>query len=170
MAHGAANRVAKLGLLLAAALVLYGVESALPSPFPFLRIGLANIVTIFVLLSMGFAEALVVTVLRVIIASLIVGTFLGPGFAMAAAGGLAGALAMGAAARVAHPPLGVVGVSLMGAAAHNVAQLCVVAGIYTGPSAAARLLPAALFIAVASGLGTGLVARFALEKLAPYGR
>ena len=159
-----------MGLLLAAALVLYGIESALPSPFPLLKIGLANIVTLFVLVSMGFADALIITVLRVTVASLIVGTFLGPGFAMAMAGGIAAAVAMGLAVRVAFPPLGVVGVSLVGAAAHNVAQLGVVAGIYTGPSAAARLLPAALLIAAASGLGTGLVALFALEKLAPSGR
>ena len=161
-----AKRVSRLGLLLAVALVLYGVESALPSPFPFLRIGLANTVTLFVLLSMGFGDAVVITLLRVTVASLVVGTFLGPGFAMGLAGGLAAALAMGLAARAAVPPLGVVGVSMVGAAFHNVAQLGVLAGIYTGPSAAARLLPVALLIAAASGLGTGLVALFALEKLA----
>jgi heptaprenyl diphosphate synthase len=169
VAATATNRVSRLGLLLAAALVLYGVESALPSPVPFLRIGLANVVTIFVLVSMGLADALIITALRVTVASLVVGTFLGPGFAMAMAGGLAAALAMGLAVRFAFPPLGVVGVSLLGAAAHNVAQLGVVAGIYTGPSAAVRLLPAALLIAAAGGLATGLIALFALEKLAPSG-
>lgn len=158
--------MARLGLLLAVALVLYGVESALPSPVPFLRIGLANAVTVFVLVSMGMADAVLVTILRVTVASLIVGTFLGPGFAMAMAGGIAASLAMGFAAQAALPPLGVVGLSLIGAAFHNVAQLAVVAGLYTGPSGAARLLPFALLMAAVSGLVTGLVALFALEKLA----
>lgn len=160
-----AHRLARLGMLLGVSLALYAVESALPSPFPFLRIGLANIATIVALLALGFADAIVLTVLRVTLASLIVGTFLGPGFALAMAGGVAGALVMGLAARWALPPLGVVGLSVIGAATHNIAQLAVLAAFYTGPGAALGLLPVALLVSAATGLGTGLVALFALEKM-----
>jgi heptaprenyl diphosphate synthase len=160
-----AGRVARLGMLLGVALALYAVESALPSPFPFLRIGLANIATLVALLTLGLADALAVTILRVIIASLVVGTFLGPGFGLAMAGGVAGAVGMGLAARYALPPLSVVGVSIVGAAAHNVAQLGVLAGFYTGRGPAMRLLPVALLVSVATGLITGLIALFALEKM-----
>jgi len=163
--HTAAGRVARLGMLLGVALALYAVESALPSPFPFMRIGLANIATLLALVTLGFADALTVTVLRVIISSLVVGTFLGPGFGLAMAGGVAGALGMGLAVRYALPPLSIVGVSVVGAALHNMAQLGVLAGFYTGPGPALRLLPAALFVAAATGLATGLFALFALEKL-----
>lgn len=163
--HTPAGRVARLGMLLGVALALYAVESALPSPFPFLRIGLANIATLLALLTLGFADALAVTVLRVAIASLVVGTFLGPGFGLAMAGGVAGAVGMGLAVRYALPPLSVVGVSMVGAAVHNVAQLGVLAGLYTGPGPALRLLPVALLVSVATGLATGLFALFALEKL-----
>jgi heptaprenyl diphosphate synthase len=163
--HTPAGRVARLGMLLGVALALYAVESALPSPFPFLRIGLANIATLIALLTLGFADALAVTVLRVTIASLVVGTFLGPGFGLAMAGGLAGAVGMGLAARYALPPLSVVGVSMIGAALHNLAQLGVLAGFYTGRGPALRLLPVALLVSVATGLATGLFALFALEKL-----
>ena len=163
-----AGRVARLGVLLGLSLALYAVESALPSPFPFLRIGLANIATIVALLSLGFADAVAVTVLRVTIASLIVGTFLGPSFGLAMAGGAAGAVGMGLAARFALPPLGIVGVSVVGAVCHNLAQLGVLAGLYTGPEAALRLLPAALLVSAATGVVTGLVAFFVLEKLGLY--
>jgi heptaprenyl diphosphate synthase len=155
-------------MFVAAALVLYGVEAALPSPFPFLRLGLANIATLVVLLTMGVADAVIVTVLRVTIASVIVGTFAGPGYALAMAGGLSAALAMGAFSHV-SPPLGVVGLSLIGAACHNLTQLGVVAGLYTGPSGAAVLLPMALVVSAGAGLATGLVAFFVLEKL-PFPR
>lgn len=161
---GRTDRLARLGMLLAAALVLYAIEAALPSPFPFLRLGLANIATLIVVLTMGFVDAVVVTVLRVTIASLFVGTFAGPAYALAMAGGLSAASAMGAFARF-SPPLGVVGLSLIGAACHNVAQLGVVAGLYTGLDGAARLVPAALLVSAAAGLATGVVAFFALEKL-----
>lgn len=162
---GPAGRVARLGMLLGVALVLYAVESALPSPFPFLRIGLANIATLIALLTLGFADALAVTVLRVLVASLIVGTFLGPAFGLAMAGGVAGAVGMGLAARYALPPLSVVGVSVVGAVLHNLAQLGVLAGFYTGTGPALRLLPVALLVSAVTGLVTGLFALFALEKL-----
>lgn len=165
-----AGRAARLGMLLGVALALYAVESALPSPFPFVRVGLANIATIVALLMLGLGDALAVTVLRVLIASLVAGTFLGPAFAMAMSGGVAAALTMGFAVRFAFPPLGVVGIGVAGAVAHNLAQLVVLAGLYTGPEPAMRLVPAALLIAAATGAGTGLVVLFVLEKLGPIGR
>jgi heptaprenyl diphosphate synthase len=158
------SRIARLGMFVAAALVLYAIEAALPSLFPFLRLGLANIATLVVLLTMGFADAVIVTVLRVTIASVIVGTFAGPGYALAMAGGLAAAAGMGAFTKL-SPPLGVIGLSLIGAACHNLAQLGAVAGLYTGPAGARALLPMALVISAGAGLATGFVAFFVLEKL-----
>jgi heptaprenyl diphosphate synthase len=164
-----ASRLAKLGMLLGVGLALHAVESLMPSPFPFVRVGLANIATLVALLSLGFADAVAVTVLRVGIASLVVGTFMGPGFALAMAGGIAGALGMGAAAKFAAPPLSVVGISIFGALCHNLAQLGVLSGLFTGVGPAAKLLPIALLVSAASGTITGLVALFALEKLGQHG-
>lgn len=157
--------VARFGLLLAVALVLHGVERLVPTPFPFVRIGLANVATVLALVALGFRDALLLTVLRVALASVIGGLFLGPAFAMSMAGGLAAVAVMGAARRAAFPPLGVVGLSLLGAAAHNAAQLAVVAGFYAGWHASLRLLPAALLLAAATGLVTGFIAFFAIERL-----
>lgn len=166
---GAAGRVARLGMLLGVALALYAVESAIPAPFPFMRIGLANVATLIALMTLGFADAVAIVVLRVTIASLIVGTFMGPGFGLAMAGGLAGIAGMGLATRL-SPPLSVVGLSLIGAALHNLAQLAVLAGFYTGPGPAARLAGPALVVSAVTGLVTGLVALFALEKMGEIGR
>ncbi|MCK4410405.1 MAG: Gx transporter family protein, partial [Candidatus Eisenbacteria sp.] len=69
------------------------------------------------------------------------------------------------AARFAFPPLSVVGVSVVGAVLHNLAQLGVLSGFYTGPGPAMGLLPASLLVSAASGLATGLIGLFALEKL-----
>ena len=86
--------------------------------------------------------------------------------ALAAAGGIAAVVGMGLAVRLALPPLGVVGLSMIGAACHNVAQVGAVAALYTGPGPAARLLPAAFLLAAGAGLATGFVALFALGRLA----
>jgi heptaprenyl diphosphate synthase len=161
-----AKRLAMLGMLLGGSLVLYALEATLPAPFPFVRIGLANVATLLAVLMLGPLDALLLAALRATIASLVVGTFLGPGFLLSMGGGLAAAAAMSLAVRFALPPLGVVGVSLIGAATHNVAQLGVVAGVYGGPVLAVKLMPAALLVGVVAGLATGLVALFAFEKLA----
>ncbi len=158
------RRTAHLAVLLAVSLGLSVVERAIPMPVPFLRLGLANIVTVYAIITMGLADALIITVLRVAIASLITGTFLGPTFALSMCGGLAATLAMGAA-RTASPPLGVVGVSLVGALFHNLGQLVVVAALFAGVGPAVRLVPLATLMAAGSGLVTGLIAMLVIERL-----
>ncbi|MBD3348860.1 MAG: heptaprenyl diphosphate synthase [Candidatus Eisenbacteria bacterium] len=159
------SRVAGFGLLLAAALVLHVLERFIPTPFPFVRLGLSNVATLLVIFSLGACDAILIAVLRVTVGSLIAGTFLGPGFSFALVGGLAAAVAMAAFHRAASPPLGVVGVSLIGAAAHNIAQLAVLGALYTGAAPAMRLLPAGLLLAAATGLVTGYIAHLALGRL-----
>lgn len=144
------------------------VERAIPMPVPFLRAGLANIVTVYAIMTMGLADALVITLLRVALASLVTGTFLGPSFAMSLGGGLAAALAMGAA-RSASPPLGIVGVSLVGALVHNLGQLAVVAALFAGVGPAVRLVPLATMMAAGSGLVTGIIAVLIIERLGHLG-
>lgn len=157
--------MARLGMLLAVSLVLHVLESTLPLPLPFVRLGLANIVTVYAIIAMGVGDAMILTVLRVGVSSLLIGTFLGPSFAMALSGGVAATLAMWVTFRFVTPPLGVVGVSLVGALFHNLAQLSVVAILFTGPGPAARFVPVAILMAAVAGLGTGLVALFALRRI-----
>ncbi len=152
-------------MLLAVSLMLHVLESTLPLPLPFVRLGLANIVTVYAIIAMGVGDAMILTILRVGVSSLLVGTLLGPSFAMALGGGVAATLAMWVVFRVAAPPLGVVGVSLVGALFHNMAQLAVVAILFTGLGPAARLMPVAILMATVAGLGTGLVALFALKRI-----
>lgn len=161
----ASRRLATIGMLVGVALVLHVVEGLLPLPLPFVRFGLANVVTLFALLALGARAAVAVVVLRVTIASVFAGTLAGPAFALSMGGGLAAALGMGAAARLGAPPLGIVGVSMIGAACHNLAQLGVVQWLYTGVGATSGLVPIALVVSAAAGLVTGIAARFALDRL-----
>lgn len=160
-----ARRLTMIGMLVGVSLILHVAEGLFPSPLPFVRLGLANVVTLFALLTMGVRDAVAVVALRVAIASVLAGTFLGPAFALSMGGGLAGALGMGVAARFCAPPLGVVGISMVGAACHNLAQLAVVAWLYAGIGAVHGLVPIALLVSAGAGLATGLAARFALDRL-----
>ena len=83
------RRVSLLGVLMALALALHVLEAQIPAPLPWVKPGLANLMTLVALLTLGWRSALLVTFLRVLIGSLLVGSFLGPGFLLSLAGAAA---------------------------------------------------------------------------------
>jgi len=78
----------RIALLSAYAVGLHGLESLLPSPVPWLKFGLANIITLITLMLYGFRPAIMVTLIRVLISSLFTGTFPGPAFLLSLGAGL----------------------------------------------------------------------------------
>ncbi len=164
------SRLADLALLAAASLVLFVFESLAPSPLPWLRLGLANIVTVAVLFSDGAAAALLVTLARVLVGSLLVGGFLSPAFLLSLSGALAALLAMAAARRLAPRALSAVGVSVAGAVGHNIGQLLALSLLFVKAADALRLLPYLTLSATLTGCLTGLLAAALLARLAPRRR
>ncbi len=164
------SRLADLALLVAASLVLFVFESLAPSPLPWLRLGLANVVTVAVLFSDGVAAALLVTLARVLLGSLLVGGFLSPAFLLSISGGLAGLLAMAAARRLAPRALSAVGVSVAGSVGHNVGQLLALSLVFVRTADALRLLPYLVLSATLTGCLTGLLAAALIAYLAPRRR
>ena len=69
------KKVAYLGLLLAAALICSYIESLIPFYFgvPGMKLGLTNVVVIFVMYLIGPVEAITVSVLRVLISGFMFG-------------------------------------------------------------------------------------------------
>ena len=62
-------RIATLALFIAMAVALHWIESFIPRPAPFLRFGLANILTLCTLYTFGGLWALFVVISRVVIGS-----------------------------------------------------------------------------------------------------
>ncbi|MCL5022399.1 MAG: Gx transporter family protein [Nitrospirae bacterium] len=113
----------RIALLSAYALALYAFESLIPMPIPWLKAGLANIISLTAFLLFGFRAALMVTLVRVFVASLFTGSFLGPGFLLSMGGGVSSVLAMALFFRLAPKLFGPAGLSLIGALFHNLTQL-----------------------------------------------
>lgn len=119
----------RIARLTAAAIAIALVESAVPSPLPGVKPGLANIITLLVLLRYDWGTAAWVTLLRVLAVSLLVGQFLAPGFVLS----LSGALASLGVLYIAQPLVrqmprwfGPVTLSVLSALAHMLTQLLVV--------------------------------------------
>ncbi|UCF87449.1 MAG: Gx transporter family protein, partial [Nitrospiraceae bacterium] len=112
-----------IALLAAYAIGLHSIERFIPSPVPWLRFGFANIITLTTLFIYGLKAGMTVTLIRFFVGSLFTGTFLGPAFALSLAGGIASTLVMWSAKILAGRILSHMGLSLLGALSHNVAQL-----------------------------------------------
>lgn len=158
-----ASAIAKLGLLTAVALVLGYVEHLLPiTGIPGVKLGLANTVLLYALYLMDVPSAILLMFLKVGLSGLLFGGVAAMLYSFA--GGAFSLLVMILARRM--KGLSVVGVSVLGAAAHNVAQMAV-ACFVVETRAILAYLPVLLVAAVVTGLLTGLIARYTFRGLNP---
>ena len=150
-----------LGLLSAAAIVLHVVESWLPVPLPVpgIKLGLANMITLFAVLVWGWRKALQILLIRVILGSLLAGSLAGPAFAMSFGGGLISLAMLQIASRYFSPPLSVVGVSVAGAAVHGTAQILIATAIVQNWNVL-WYLPYIVLCAIPAGMLTGFAAAY----------
>lgn len=141
----------------AAAIALAVAEAVIPSPLPGVKPGLANIVTLLVLLRHGWRDAVWVTLLRVFAGSLVLGQFLAPGFFLSLAGALASLTMLGVAMHLPARWFGPVSQSLLAAFAHIAGQL-VLARVWLVPhDGLLYLVPVFALAALVFGLINGLV-------------
>ena len=144
------ERIAGLGLLTSLALIASYVELLIPVPIgiPGVKLGLANMVTVWALYALGPAEALAVNGLRILLAGFLFGSLSMILYSLA--GAALSFLCMYAAKRCGL--FSVAGVSIIGGVTHNVGQLLVAIAVletesllYYGP------------VLLAAGLITGLL-------------
>jgi len=156
----------RIALLSAYAIALHGFESLLPSPIPWLRLGLANIITLVALYLYGIRVAMMVTLIRVTLSSLFTGTFLGPSFMLSMGGGVTSTLAMGYVLSCAPRLFSPVGVSVIGALFHNSAQL-LLAYVFIIQRIGAVLLisPVIVLLGVLTGTVNGIIANLIMQNL-----
>ncbi|MBZ0104558.1 MAG: Gx transporter family protein [Sulfuricella denitrificans] len=155
------HRIARLA---AFAIGLSLAEAALPSPLPGVKPGLANIITLLVLQRFGWRAAAWVSLLRVVAGSLLLGTFLSPGFILSFSGGLLSLLVLGAACRLPANFFGPVSHSILAAFAHIAAQLGVVYFWLIPHAGVLYLAPVFATAALLFGIVNGLIAARLLEE------
>jgi len=158
------QKLARLALLLALATVIHTAEALLPITVVWFRFGFANIIGLATLYLFGFKAALFVTLGRIFLGALASGLFGSPAFILSLAGGLSAILAMGLVWRLSRRLFSEVGISLVGAVAHNVAQLGVAYLILIKNPGIFLLLPLLMLTAAGTGVLNGLAARFFIAQ------
>ncbi|NMB41734.1 MAG: Gx transporter family protein [Firmicutes bacterium] len=152
-------RIVYLSLLTAFAVAVHTAEAAIPVPIPVpgVKLGLANIITLFALVLYGYRSALVVASLRSIIGSLLIGTFMGFGFYLSFSGAVLSCLAMALFMNLyKDKKISLVSVSMAGAVTFNIVQLGLASVLVQNFILFRGYLPFLLFLAVPTGFFTGL--------------
>ncbi len=161
MPTAADDRIARLAAI---AVVLSVAEAGLPTPIPGVKPGLANIVSMLVLIRLGWRAAAWVTLLRIVAAALTLGSLFTPAFFLSLAGGVASLLTLGVVRWLPSAWFGPVSMSLLAAFAHVGGQL-VLAGAWLLPfSAVWLLLPVFSVVAWLFGLSNGLICAYLLAR------
>ena len=154
--------VRRIAFLVSCASALQIAESLIPSPLPGVRLGLANMVALVALTRMGFRAALEITLLRTVVSSFILGTFLSPAFFLSVSGGLVSTAVMGAwlalSASSVRFRMSMIGLSLWGAVTHNLVQIVLVYAFLVKHASVFLMAPWLGISSVVTGWITGLVA------------
>ncbi len=166
-----AHRDRQIAGYAALAVAIHILEAALPSPVPGIKPGLANVVTLIVLFRYGFGFCCWVAALRVLVSSLLLGSFLTPTFMLSAAGALASLAALALAAawnrHAGTAQLTAVGCGAAAACAHMGGQFVVAWQLFIPHPGLLVLLPTLLTAALAFGLVSGWIAAAVLQRLPP---
>ncbi len=148
----------------AVALGLTILESAIPSPLPGVKPGLANIVTLIVLARYGWRAAVWVSLLRVLAGSLLFGNFLAPGFFLSLSGAVCSLVVLAFAQHLPSRWFGSVSHSIYAAFAHIAGQMLVVYLWLIPHAGIAYLIPIFATAALVFGTVNGLIAARFMEE------
>jgi len=140
-------------------------ETAVPKPLPWMRLGLANSITLYALSTMRVKEALIIVVARVIAASLLIGTFLSIGFILSLTGALASFVVMCFFYSIFKRWISLVGISVLGAVTSNASQLFVVNTLFVNSRLSYYFLPFLFLFALTGGTVSGLFGRFLVRNI-----
>ena len=156
------QKMALLGVLTAAAIVIAILESFIPSVgIPGVKLGLANIVILIILYELGIWEAAVVNLLRVLVVSLVRGTFLSMGFLMSLMGCVF-SLGIMILFYLLIKKFSIIGVSVIGSIFHVTGQI-LIAMLFLGTGYIFLYLPIIAISAIITGVFVGIVARLIIH-------
>ena len=156
------KKLALLGLLTAIALIIFTVEAQIPAivPIPGVKLGLANIITVFAVFAIGAKEGVAVLACRIFLGAVFAGNF--STIFYSAAGGACAILAtIGLKRILTMKQIWVAG--SVGAVAHSVGQMAAAIAI-TQTVGLIIYLPVLVAISILTGFLTGLCAQTILNR------
>lgn len=156
------RKLTLMALLTAIALTIFMIEARIPAlvPIPGVKLGLANIVTVFAVFVLGPKEAAMILAARVFLGAVFAGNF--STIFYSGAGGLC-AIAVTIALRKALTMKQLWVAGALGAIAHSVGQMAM-AIVMTGTPGIIAYLPLMIVCSIITGVFTGLCAQLLVNR------
>lgn len=156
------KKVAFLGISIALAMILSFVESQIPAlvAIPGIKVGLPNLVMVFLLYRIGWKETVIVSIIRIILVSMLFGNIQTLTFSIAGA-------AVSLISMILLKKLNwfsCIAVSITGGVFHNVGQI-IAACLWTQTAEVALYLPVLLVSGTIAGAVIGLIAGMLVKRL-----
>ena len=156
------KKVAILGLCIALSMVLSFIEHQIPPlvAVPGVKVGLPNLVMVFMLYKIGWKETAIVSIVRVVLVSMIFGSVVSMAY------GLVGATLslIGMILLKRTKLFSTIAVSVVGGVLHNIGQIAV-ACVIMGTGLIVSYLPVLLISGTIAGVLIGFVAGLLVKKL-----
>lgn len=156
------RKISLYALMVALAIIFGYVEMLIPLPFmvPGMKLGLANIVTIIALYKMGTRDALIISLIRILLSAVLFGNVFSLAYSLA--GGLFSLAIMVLLKK--SGKLSIIGVSATGGVCHNMAQIGV-AAVLLETGQLIYYLPVLLITGTITGALIGIIGGFVLNRL-----
>ena len=145
------KKLTTMAMLTAISMIVFLIEAQIPIPIaiPGVKLGVANVITLFALWTLGWREAGAILVVRIFLGNLIVGNMMGMLYSLV-------------------KPLidrrHIWVMSMLGAVGHNVGQLAVAVWV-SGTAAIALYAPVLLLAGLVTGFFTGQCAQAVLNHM-----
>ncbi len=155
-----AKRITVLSLFCALAMIMSYLESLVPLPLPFgIKVGLPNIIIVFILCRIGIKEAIAVSLVRVILVSLLFGNALSLVYSLA--GAILSLTLMIVLSLLKN--FSTVGISVVGGVAHNAGQI-IVACIVMDTAQISYYMPILAISGIVAGVLVGIMGNLLIKK------
>lgn len=155
-----AKRITILSLFCALAMIMSYLESLIPLPLPFgIKVGLPNIIIVFILCRIGAKEAIAVSIIRVLLVSLLFGNAVSLSYSLA--GAILSLIIMIILNSLKN--FSTIGISVAGGVAHNAGQI-IVACIIMDTAQISFYLPILAISGIIAGVLVGIAGHLLIKK------
>ena len=156
------KKLVTLAVTISVAMILSFVESRIPAfvAIPGVKVGLANIAVIFALYKMGWREAIVVSVIRVLLVALLFGSVVSLAYSIAGA-------VISLSLMILLKKLGIfteIAVSVVGGITHNIGQI-LIAFLLLETKVVFYYLPFLLVSGVIAGIAVGVASALLIKRI-----
>ena len=157
------KKLTYMAMLTAISMIVFLIEAQIPLPFaiPGVKLGIANVITLYAIWTLGWKEAGAILIIRIFLGNVIAGNV------MAMADSLAGGLLCWVIMSLLKPIMKrsqIWIMSILGAIGHNAGQLAVAIAI-SGTTAMAWYAPVLLVAGVITGAFTGYLTQILLSHM-----